>query len=200
MEKKNEIKIFEDKKVRTIWDVDQEKWYLSIVDVISVLTDQENFQGARNYWKVLKHRLLKEGNETVTNCNRLKLPAEDGKMRMTDVADTKQLFRLIQSIPSPKAEPFKLWMAQIAAERLDEMQDPELTIDRALEQYLQLGYSENWINQRLKSIEIRKELTDEWKKRGLKEGAQFATLTDIITKAWADKTTKEYKILKGVSS
>ncbi len=198
MEKKNEIKIFEDKKVRTLWDAEREKWYLSIVDVISVLTDQENFQGARNYWKVLKHRLLKEGNETVTNCNRLKLPAEDGKMRMTDVADTEQLFRLIQSIPSPKAEPFKLWMAQIAAERLDEMQDPELTIDRALEQYLQLGYSENWINQRLKSIEIRKELTDEWKKRGLKEGAQFATLTDIITKEWADKTTKEYKILKGL--
>lgn len=198
MEKQNEIKRFEDKKVRTFWDGDQEKWYFSIVDVIAVLTEQNNFQGARNYWKVLKHRLLKEGNETVTNCNRLKLPAEDGKMRMTDVADTEQLFRLIQSIPSPKAEPFKLWLAQVAAERLDEMQDPELTIDRALEQYLNLGYSENWINQRLKSIEIRKELTDEWKKRGLKEGVQFATLTDIITKAWADKTTKEYKILKGL--
>ncbi len=198
MEQQNEIKIFEDKKVRTLWDADQEKWYLSIVDVIRVLTDQTDFQAARNYWKVLKHRLLKEGNETVTNCNRLKLPAEDGKMRMTDVADTEQLFRLVQSIPSPKAEPFKLWLAQIAAERLDEMQDPELTIDRALDQYLKLGYSENWINQRLKSIEIRKELTDEWKKRGLKEGVQFATLTDIITKAWADKTTKEYKILKGL--
>ena len=196
MEKKNEIKIFEDKKVRTLWDASEEKWYLSIVDVIAVLTEQNNFQGARNYWKVLKHRLLKEGNETVTNCNRLKLPAEDGKMRMTDVADTEQLFRLIQSIPSPKAEPFKLWLAQVAADRLDEMQDPELTIDRALEQYLKLGYSENWINQRLKSIEIRKELTDEWKKRGLKEGVQFATLTDIITKAWSDKTTREYKILK----
>ena len=140
-----------------------------------MLTDQNDFQAARNYWKVLKHRLLKEGNETVTNCNRLKLPAEDGKMRMTDVADTEQLFRLIQSIPSPKAEPFKLWLAQIAAERLDEMHDPELTIDRALEQYLQLGYSENWINQRLKSIEIRKELTDEWKKRGLKEGCLLYT-------------------------
>lgn len=168
------------------------------MDVISVLTDQNDFQAARNYWKVLKHRLVKEGNETVTNCNRLKLPAEDGKMRMTNVADTEQLFRLIQSIPSPKAEPFKLWLAQIAAERLDEMQDPELTIDRALKEYLQLGYSENWINQRLKSIEIRKELTDEWKKRGLKEGVQFATLTDIITEAWSDKTTKEYKILKGL--
>jgi len=198
MEKKNQIKFFEDKKVRTIWDADQEKWYFSIVDVIRVLTDQNDFQAARNYWKVLKYRLLKEGNETVTNCNRLKLPAEDGKMRMTDVANSEQLFRLIQSIPSPKAEPFKLWLAQIAAERLDEMQDPELTIDRALEQYLKLGYSENWINQRLKSIEIRKELTDEWKKRGLKEGVQFATLTDIITKAWADITTKEYKVLKGL--
>ena len=198
MKKKNEIKIFEDKKVRTLWDANQEKWYLSIVDIVRALTDQNDFQAARNYWKVLKHRLLKEGNETVTNCNRLKLPAEDGKMRMTDVADTEQLFRLIQSIPSPKAEPFKLWLAQVASERLDEMQDPELTIDRALEQYLQLGYSENWINQRLKSIEIRKELTDEWKKRGLKEGVQFATLTDIISKAWADKTTKEYKVLKGL--
>ena len=198
MRKENEIKIFEDKKVRTLWDAENEKWYLSIVDVISVLTDQKDFQGARNYWKVLKHRLVKEGNETVTNCNQLKLAAEDGKMRMTDVADTEQLFRLIQSIPSPKAEPFKLWLAQVAAERLDEMQDPELTIDRALEQYLQLGYSENWINQRLKSIEIRKVLTDEWKKRGLKEGVQFATLTDIITKAWSDKTTKEYKVLKGL--
>ncbi len=198
MKKQEDIKIFEEKKVRTLWNESEEKWYLSIVDVIAVLTDQPNFQGARNYWKVLKHRLVKEGNETVTNCNQLKFQAEDGKMRMTDVADTEQLFRLVQSIPSPKAEPFKLWLAQVAAERLDEMQDPELTIDRALEQYLRLGYSENWINQRLKSIEIRKELTDEWKKKGLKEGMQFATLTDIITKAWADKTTKEYKILKGL--
>lgn len=194
----NNIKLFEEKKVRTLWSESEEKWYLSIVDVISVLTDQPNFQGARNYWKVLKHRLAKEGNETVTNCNQLKMEAEDGKMRLTDVTDTEQLFRLIQSIPSPKAEPFKLWLAQIAAERLDEMQDPELTIDRALKEYLQLGYSENWINQRLKSIEIRKELTDEWKERGLKEGVQFATLTDIITKVWSDKTTKEYKILKGL--
>src|ERR1035437_1730395 len=198
MEKKDTIKIFEDRKVRTLWDTEKEQWYFSIVDVIAVLTDQNNYQGARNYWKVLKFRLLKEGNETVTNCNRLKLLAEDGKMRMTDVADTEQLFRLIQSIPSPKAEPFKQWLAKIASERLDEMQDPELTIDRALQEYLRMGYSKNWINQRLKSIEIRKELTDEWEKRGLKEGAQFATLTDIITKAWADKTTKEYKILKGL--
>lgn len=165
--------------------------------MVAILSDQPTYQGARNYWKVLKHRLSKEGNETVTNCNQLKLEAEDGKMRLTDVADTEQLFRLIHSIPSPKAEPFKLWLAKVASERLEEMQDPELSIDRALEQYLLLGYSENWINQRLKSIEIRKELTDEWKKRGLKEGVQFATLTDIITKTWADKTTKEYKILKG---
>ena len=195
MKQKNAIQIFEDKKVRTLWDAEQEKWYFSIVDVIAVLTDSANPQV---YWRVLKKRLLAEGNETVTSCNGLKMQAPDGKMRMTDVADTEQLFRLIQSIPSPKAEPFKQWLAQVATERLDEMQDPELSIDRALEQYMKLGYSENWINQRMKSIEIRKELTDEWKKRGMKEGVQFATLTDIITKAWSDKTTKEYKILKGL--
>ena len=195
MIKKANIKIFEDSTIRTIWDGDNEKWYISIVDVISVLTESKNPQV---YWRVLKNRLLSEGNQTVTNCNGLKMLAADGKMRMTDVADTEQLFRLIQSIPSPKAEPFKLWLAQIASERLDEIQDPELTIDRALKDYLELGYSENWINQRLKSIEIRKGLTAEWKERGLKEGAQFATLTDIITKAWADKTTKEYKILKAL--
>jgi hypothetical protein len=195
MNQPNAIKIFEDKKVRTLWDVERELWYFSIIDVIEVLTESPNPQV---YWRVMKNRLKAEGNETVTNCNGLKMQAADGKMRMTDVADTEQLFRLIQSIPSPKAEPFKLWLAQVAAERLDEMQDPELSIDRALEQYLHLGYSENWINQRLKSIEIRKELTDEWKNRGLKEGVQFATLTDIITKAWAGKTTKEYKILKGL--
>ncbi|MCX6151731.1 MAG: Bro-N domain-containing protein [Ignavibacteriales bacterium] len=195
MEKKNEIKIFEDRKVRSLWDSEQEKWYISIVDVVGILTDSPN---PNNYWKVLKNRLKKEGSQLVTNCNQLKMQSVDGKFYLTDVADTEQLFRLIQSIPSPKAEPFKLWLAQVAAERLDEMQDPELTIDRALKEYLQLGYSENWINQRLKSIEIRKELTDEWKKRGLKEGTQFATLTDIITKAWSEKTTKEYKILKGL--
>jgi hypothetical protein len=195
MKKVNAIQLFENKKVRTAWDAEQEKWYVSIIDVIAVLTESVD---ANAYWRKLKQRLKAEGNETVTNCHGLKMQAPDGKMRLTDVADTEQLFRLIQTIPSPKAEPFKLWLAQIASERLDEMQDPELTIDRALEQYLQLGYSENWINQRLKSIEIRKELTDEWKNRGLKEGQQFATLTDIISKSWSGKTTKEYKILKGL--
>lgn len=195
MSKKEAIQVFEDKQVRTVWDAEQEKWYVSIVDVIAVLTDSID---PNAYWRKLKQRLKAEGNETVTNCHGLKMKAADGKMRLTDVADTEQLFRLIQSIPSPKAEPFKLWLAQVASERLDEMQDPELSIDRALEQYLKLGYSENWINQRLKSIEIRKELTDEWKSRGLKEGQQFATLTDIITKAWAGKTTKEYKVFKGL--
>ena len=195
MKKETDIKLFEDKKVRTLWNEENEKWYLSIVDVTAVLTDSPN---PRKYWSVLKTRLKAEGSQLTTNCSQLKMQSADGKFYLTDVADTEQLFRIIQSIPSPKAEPFKLWLAQIAAERLDEMQDPELTIDRALKEYLQLGYSENWINQRLKSIEIRKELTDEWKKRGLKEGIQFATLTDIITKAWADKTTKEFKILKGL--
>jgi hypothetical protein len=189
------IKLFESKKVRSHWDAEQEKWYISIVDVIAILT---NSIDPNAYWRKLKQRVKAEGNETVTNCHGLKMLAADGKMRMTDVADTEQLFRLIQSIPSPKAEPFKLWLAKVASERLDEMQDPELSIDRALENYMNLGYSESWINQRLKSIEIRKELTDEWKKRGLKEGQQFATLTDIITKAWSDKTTKEYKMLKGL--
>ena len=195
MGKQNEIKIFEDKQVRTVWDAEQEKWYISIIDTIEVLTGTDR---PRKYWNDLKTKLKKEGSELSEKIGQLKMTAPDGKMRLTDVADTEQLFRLIQSIPSRKAEPFKLWLAQVAAERLDEMQDPELSIDRALEQYMKLGYSENWINQRLKSIEIRKELTDEWKKRGLKEGVQFATLTDIITKAWSDRTTKEYKILKGL--
>ena len=183
------------KKVRTIWDDEQEKWFVSIIDVIEVLTETDR---SRKYWSDLKSKLKKEGSQVSEKIGQLKMQAPDGKMRLTDVADTEQLFRLIQSIPSPKAEPFKLWLAQIASERLDEIQDPELTIDRALEQYLQLGYSENWINHRLKSIEIRKELTDEWKSRGLKEGQQFATLTDIISKSWSGKTTKEYKILKGL--
>jgi hypothetical protein len=195
MTKVNAIQLFEDKKVRTTWDSEQEKWYVSIIDVIEVLTNSDR---PRKYWSDLKSKLIKEGSEVSDKIGQLKMQAPDGKMRLTDVADTEQLFRLIQSIPSPKAEPFKLWLAQIAAERLDELQDPELTIDRALEQYLQLGYSENWINQRLKSIEIRKELTDEWKSRGIKEGQQFATLTDIISKSWSGKTTKEYKILKGL--
>ena len=173
MTKQNAIKVFEEKKVRTVWDSDKEEWYFSIVDVIEILTEQPNHQGARNYWKVLKNRMSKEGNETVTNCNRLKLTAEDGKMRLTDVADTEQLFRLIQSIPSPKAEPFKLWMAQVAKERLDRMQDPELSIQQAMLDYKRLGYSDNWINQRLKSIEIRKDLTDEWKRHGLQEGVHL---------------------------
>ena len=197
MVKQNAIKVFEEKKVRTLWDSETEEWYFSVVDVVAVLTDSD-YQTARNYWKVLKNRLKKEGNETVTNCNRLKLVSEDGKMRFTDVATTQQLFRLIQSIPSPKAEPFKLWMAQVAKERLDQMQDPELSIKQAMEDYKRLGYSDNWINQRLKSIEIRKELTDEWKRRGLQEGVQFATLTDIIYQSWADKTAKEYKQFKGL--
>ena len=195
MSKKDAIQIFEDKQVRTVWDAEQEKWYLSIINVIEILTGTDR---PRKYWGDLKAKLKKEGSELSEKIGQLKMQSADGKFYLTDVADTEQLFRLIQSIPSPKAEPFKLWLAQVASERLDEMQDPELSIDRALEQYLKLGYSENWINQRLKSIEIRKELTDEWKNRGLKEGQQFATLTDIITKAWAGKTTKEYKVFKGL--
>jgi hypothetical protein len=191
----NKIQLFEDQKVRTIWDAEQEKWFVSIIDVVAILTESPN---PRKYWSVLKLRLKKEGSQLTTDCSQLKMLAADGKYYKTDVADTQQLLRLIQSIPSFKAEPFKLWLAQVGAERLDEMQDPELTIDRALEQYLQLGYSENWINQRLKSIEVRKELTDEWKSRGVKEGTQFATLTDIITQAWSGRTTKEYKNLKGL--
>lgn len=195
MTKVNAIQLFEDKKVRTAWDAEQEKWYVSIIDVIEVLTNSDR---PRKYWSDLKSKLIKEGSEVSDKIGQLKMQAPDGKMRLTDVADTEQLFRLIQSIPSPKAEPFKLWLAQIATERLDELQDPEISIDRALNQYIQLGYSESWINQRLKSIEIRKELTDEWKSRGIKEGQQFAILTDIITQSWSGKTTKEYKILKGL--
>lgn len=195
MTQQNAIKLFEEKKVRTIWDDETEMWYFSIIDVIAVLTDSEN---PRKYWSVLKTRLKKEGSETATNCSQLKMRSTDGKMRSTDVASTEQLFRLIQSIPSPKAEPFKLWIAQIAKERLDQLQDPELSINQALTDYKRLGYSDNWINQRLKSIEIRKDLTDEWKRCGLEEGTQFATLTDIIYKTWAGKTAKEYKQFKGL--
>ena len=195
MNKKQSIQLFEEKKVRTFWDEKQEKWYFSIVDAIAILTDSID---PAAYWRKLKQRLKQEGNETVTNCHGLKMRAADGKMRLTDVADTEQLFRLIQSVPSPKAEPFKLWIAQVARERLDQMQDPELSIDQAMSDYKRLGYSDNWINQRLKSIEIRKELTDEWKKRGLQEGLQFASLTDIIYQTWAGKTAKEYKKFKGL--
>jgi len=195
MKKESTISIFEQKQVRTHWDEEKELWYISVIDVIEVLTGTDR---PRKYWNDLKTKLRKEGSELSEKIGQLKMQSSDGKFYKTDVADTEQIFRLIQSIPSPKAEPFKLWLARLASERLDEMQDPEITIDRALEQYIQLGYSENWINQRLKSIEIRKELTDEWKKRGLKEGIQFATLTDIITKAWSGNTTKEYKILKGL--
>jgi len=195
MTQKQSIQLFEEKKVRTVWDEEQEKWYFSIVDTIAILTDSIN---PRKYWSVLKTRLKKEGSELATNCSQLKMRSSDNKMYLTDVADTEQLFRLIQSIPSPKAEPFKLWIAQIARERLDQMQDPELSIEQAMTDYKRLGYSDNWINQRLKSIEIRKELTDEWKKRGLQEGVQFASLTDIIYKTWAGKTAKEYKKFKGL--
>jgi hypothetical protein len=195
MTQREAIKVFEQRTIRSLWDDEAEKWFFSIVDVVAVLTDSPNPQV---YWRVLKKRLKDEGNQTVTNCNGFKMQAPDGKMRKTDCADTEQLFRLIQSIPSPKAEPFKLWMAQVASERIDQIQDPERSIEQALKDYKRLGYSDNWINQRLKSIEIRKELTDEWKKRGLEEGVQFAALTDIIYKTWADKTAKEYRNFKGL--
>ena len=196
MKEEKSIKLFESKKIRTHWDEKKEKWYFSIIDVVFVLTEQKDFQGARNYWKVLKHRLLKEGNETVTNCNRLKMPAADGKMRMTDVADTEQLFRLIQSVPSKKAEPFKLWLAKVGNERIEEIEDPELAFERAMETYLKKGYSKEWINQRLKSIEVRKELTDEWDTRGVKKGLEYAILTNEITKAWSGFSVKNYKKIK----
>ncbi len=195
MTQKESIRLFEERKVRAIWDDEQEEWYFSIVDVISILTDSPN---PRKYWSVLKTRLKREGSELTPNCSQLKMQAADGKKYLTDVANTEQLFRLIQSVPSPKAEPFKLWIAQVAKERLDQMQDPELSIEQAMADYKRLGYSDNWINQRLKSIEIRKDLTDEWKKRGLEEGLHFATLTDIIYKSWSDMTSKEYKRFKGL--
>ena len=188
------IQLFENQRIRTAWDEEKEEWYFSIVDVVGVLTDSVD---PTAYWRKLKQRLKAEGNETVTNCHGLKMLAADGKMRLTDVADTTQLFRLIQSIPSPKAEPFKQWMSQVASDRLDQMQDPEMSIEQAMADYKRLGYSDNWINQRLKSMEVRKELTDEWQRRGV-EGQQFATLTDIITQAWADRTTKAYKQFKGL--
>lgn len=195
MVKKNSIKLFGNDKIRAVWDDEQEKWYFSVVDVVAVLTESPNPQ---TYWRVLKKRLKDEGNETVTNCNGLKMPAADGKMRLTDVADTEQLLRIIQSVPSPKAEPFKTWLAKVGAERLDQMQDPELSIQQAMIDYKRLGYSDNWINQRLKSIEIRKDLTDQWKLHNVEEGVQYATLTDIIYQSWAGRTSKEYKQLKGL--
>lgn len=195
MVKKNSIKLFGSDKIRAVWDEEQEKWYFSVVDVVAVLTESPNPQ---TYWRVLKKRLKDEGNETVTNCNGLKMPAADGKMRLTDVADTKQLLRIIQSVPSPKAEPFKMWLAKVGTARLDQMQDPELSIQQAMIDYKRLGYSDNWINQRLKSIEIRKDLTDQWKLHNVEEGVQYATLTDIIYQSWAGRTSKEYKQLKGL--
>lgn len=192
------VQAFDAHKVRIIWDDQQEKYYFSIVDVVQVLTEQDDFQLARNYWKVLKNRLLKEGNETVTNCNQLKMPAPDGKMRLTDVADTEQVLRLVQSIPSKKAEPVKQWLAQVGQERLNQMQDPERGIHQAIVDFKRLGYSEKWINQRVQSIKARKDLTDEWQRAGVQEGPQYATLTDIITKGWSGLTTKEYKNLKGL--
>jgi prophage antirepressor-like protein len=195
MTKNHTISIFGESKVRSVYDDETETWYFAIIDVIAILTDSTN---PSMYWRGLKSRLKKEGNESVTNCNTLKMLAADGKMRSVDVATPEQLFRLIQSIPSPKAEPFKQWIAEVAATRLDQMQDPELSINQAMADYKRLGYSDAWINQRLKSIEVRKELTDEWKAAGLEEGQQFASLTDIITKAWSGKTTREYKRYKGL--
>ena len=198
MTQKQGIQLFEERKLRTVWDDETRKWYCSIIDVVAVLTDSPD---PKRYWSVLKTRIKKEaGNESTTICSTLKMPAADGKMRMTDVADTEQLFRLVQSIPSPKAEPFKLWLASLGRERMEEMDDPEIGIDRMLEYYHRKGYSENWINQRLKSIEVRKELTDEWERRGVKKGAEYATLTDIITQGWAGMTTRQYKQYKGLKT
>ena len=198
MAQNNQIQLFENKRIRTAWDAEKEEWYFSIVDVVGVLTDQPDYQAARNYWKVTKKRLKDEGNETVTSCNQLKMTATDGKKRLTDVADAEQLLRIIQSIPSPKAEPFKLWLAQVGRERMEETIDPELTIDRALETYLKKGYSREWINQRLQAIQVRKELTDEWDARGVQKGVEYAILTDEITKAWSGMNTRQYKNLKGL--
>lgn len=198
MAQNDKIQLFEDKRIRTAWDEEKEEWYFSVVDVVAVLTDQPDYQAARNYWKVTKKRLKDEGNETVTACNQLKMTASDGKKRLTDVADTEQLLRIIQSIPSPKAEPFKLWLAQVGRERIEETIDPELTIDRALETYLKKGYSREWINQRLQAIQVRKELTDEWDARSVQKGVEYAILTDEISRAWSGMSTRQYKNLKGL--
>ena len=197
MEQKTNIKLFDERQVRIVWDDEKEKYYFSIVDVCAVLTDSD-YQTARKYWNKLKQRLVEEGFEPVTNCHQLKMLSADGKMRLTDVADTEDVLRIIQSIPSKKAEPLKRWLAEVGAKRLEQMQDPEQSIEQAIRDYRRLGYSEAWINQRVRSIEVRKELTDEWKRGGIEEGAQFASLTDILTKAWSGKTTKQYKQLKGL--
>jgi hypothetical protein len=194
----SKIKLFESQHIRSEWDADAEKWWFSVLDVVAVLTDQPDYKKVRNYWKWLKNKLIAEGSQLVSVTNQLKLPAADGKKYLTDVADTEQILRLIQSIPSKRAEPFKLWLAEVGSQRLDQLQDPELSIEQAMRDYKRLGYTDNWINQRLKSIEIRKELTDEWKKHGLQEGPEFAFLTDVIYKTWADKTAKEYKQHKGL--
>lgn len=198
MAQDDKIQLFEDKRIRTAWDEEKEEWYFSIIDAVAVLTNQPDYQAARNYWKVTKKRLKEEGNETVTACNQLKMTAADGKRRMTDVANTEQLLRIIQSIPSPKAEPFKLWLAQVGRERIEETIDPELTIDRALETYLKKGYSREWINQRLQAIQVRKELTDEWDARGVQKGVEYAILTNEISRAWSGMSTRQYKDLKGL--
>ena len=198
MSKDEKIEIYEDQQIRTAWNEDEEEWYFSIIDVVSVLTEQADYQKARKYWNKLKQRLNDEGNQTVTNCHQLKMKAADGKNRLTDVATTEQLLRIIQSIPSKKAEPFKMWLAQVGRERIEETIDPELIIDRALTTYLKKGYSREWINQRLQAIQVRKELTDEWQNRGVKEGIEYAILTDEITKAWSGMSTRQYKNLKGL--
>ncbi|MDR3323494.1 MAG: Bro-N domain-containing protein [Zoogloeaceae bacterium] len=197
-EQKNKIRLFEQQEVRTVWDEAAEKWWFSIHDILVILTDQPDFQKARNYWKWLKNKLKGEGSELVSHTNQLKMQAPDGKMRLTDVADTEQVLRLIQSVPSKKAEPFKMWLAKVGSERIDETIDPELSIERAIQNYRRLGYSENWINQRIKSIEVRKALTDEWDKGGVKRGQEYASLTDLMSKTWSGMTTKEYKGLKGL--
>ncbi|MDR1853829.1 MAG: Bro-N domain-containing protein [Azoarcus sp.] len=196
-EQRNKVKLFEHRQVRAEWDEQAEKWWFSVVDVVALLIDAD-YQRARKYWKVLKGRLADEGNQTVTDCYQLKMVASDGRMRLTDVADTEQLLRLIQSVPSPKAEPFKLWLAKVGSERLDETVDPELSIDRAIQNYRRLGYSENWINQRIKAIEVRKALTDEWDKSGVQPGEEYAALTDLMSKVWSGMTTREYKKYKGL--
>lgn len=198
MGQNDQVQLYEDKRIRTAWDEVREEWYFSIVDVVAVLTDQPDQRGASNYWAKLKQRLKEEGSELLTNCQQLKMTASDGKKRLTDVADTEQLLRIIQSIPSPKAEPFKLWLARVGRERMEETVDPELTIDRALETYLKKGYTREWINQRLQAIQVRKELTDEWDARGVKKGVEYAILTDEISRAWSGMSTRQYKNLKGL--